>query len=108
MARCREQVGMNGVHIERDVADPRERAQMARDVLRALGAPKATGPAPGGEAAKKSDARALYDDVSPKPTPEQIEMTRMERVYRAAAQAAGTPDRRQRRELRRFKQSGSG
>lgn len=57
---------------------------------------------------KKSDARALYDDVSPKPTPEQIEMTRMERVYRAAAQAAGTPDRRQRRELRRFKQSGSG
>ena len=57
---------------------------------------------------KKSDARALYDDVSPKPTPEQIEMARMERVYRAAAQAAGTPDRRQRRELRRFKQSGSG
>jgi ribosomal 50S subunit-recycling heat shock protein len=57
---------------------------------------------------KKSDARALYDDVSPKPTPEQIEMARMERVYRAAAQAAGTPDRRKRRELRRFKQGGTG
>jgi len=57
---------------------------------------------------KKSDARALYDDVSPKPTPEQIEMARMERVYRAATQAAGTPDRRRRRELRRFKQGGSG
>jgi ribosome-associated heat shock protein Hsp15 len=57
---------------------------------------------------KKSDARALYDDVSPKPTPEQIEMARTERAYRAAAQAAGTPDRRKRRELRRFKQGGTG
>ncbi len=53
---------------------------------------------------KKSDARALYDVVSPKPTPEQIEMARMERAYRAAAQAAGPPDRRRRREIRRFKQ----
>ena len=53
---------------------------------------------------KKSEARALYDDVTPKPTPEQIEMRRMERVYRAATQAAGTPDRRRRREIRRFKQ----
>ena len=55
---------------------------------------------------KKSDARALYDDVSPKPTPEQIEMMRMERAYRAAAQAAGTPDRRRRREMRRHKEHG--
>ena len=55
---------------------------------------------------KKSDARALYDDVSPKPTPEQIEMMRMERAYRAAAQAAGTPDRRRRREMRRHKEQG--
>jgi ribosome-associated heat shock protein Hsp15 len=53
---------------------------------------------------KKSDARALYDDVSPKPTPEQIEMARMERVYRAAAHAAGTPDRRKRKALRRLKE----
>ena len=56
---------------------------------------------------KKSDARALYDDVSPAPTPEQIEMARMERAYRAAAQAAGPPDRRRRREIRRFKQRDS-
>ena len=53
---------------------------------------------------KKSEARVLYDDVTPKPTPEQIEMRRMERVYRAAARAAGTPDRRRRRELRKFKE----
>jgi ribosome-associated heat shock protein Hsp15 len=55
---------------------------------------------------KKTEARALYDDVTPKPTPEEIEARRMERVYRAASQAAGTPDRRRRREIRRVKESG--
>ena len=53
---------------------------------------------------KKAEARALYDDVTPKPTPEEIEMRRVERSYRAAAEAAGTPDRRRRREIRKFKQ----
>lgn len=53
---------------------------------------------------KKAEARALYDDVTPKPTAEEVEMRRMERVYRAAAQATGTPDRRRRREIRRFKE----
>ena len=52
---------------------------------------------------KKSEARVLYDDVTPKPTAEEIEMRRMERVYRAATQAAGTPDRRRRREIRKAK-----
>ena len=55
---------------------------------------------------KKAEARALYDDTTPKPTPEEIEARRMERVYRAAAQAAGTPDRNRRREIRRFKERG--
>jgi ribosome-associated heat shock protein Hsp15 len=55
---------------------------------------------------KKSEARALYDDVTPAPTPEEIEARRVERRYRAAARAAGTPDRRRRREIRRFKESG--
>jgi ribosome-associated heat shock protein Hsp15 len=50
---------------------------------------------------KKTESRVLYDDVTPKPTPEEIEMRRMERVYRAATQAAGTPDRRRRREIRK-------
>jgi ribosome-associated heat shock protein Hsp15 len=52
---------------------------------------------------KKAEARVLYDDVTPKPTAEEIEMRRMERTYRAATQAAGTPDRRRRREIRRAK-----
>jgi len=55
---------------------------------------------------KKSEARALYDDVTPKPTAEEIEIRRMERSYRAAARAAGAPDRNKRRELRRMKEGG--
>ena len=50
---------------------------------------------------RKTEARALYDDVTPPPTPAEVEMRRIERQYRAAAQAAGTPDRRRRREIRR-------
>jgi ribosome-associated heat shock protein Hsp15 len=50
---------------------------------------------------KKAEARVLYDDVTPKPTAEEIEMRRIERVYRAASQAAGIPNRRRRREIRR-------
>jgi ribosome-associated heat shock protein Hsp15 len=52
---------------------------------------------------KKAEAKVLFDDVTPKPTAEEIEMRRMERVYRAASQAAGTPDRRRRREIRKAK-----
>lgn len=55
---------------------------------------------------KKAQARALYDDVTPKPTAEEIEMRRVERIYRAAALAAGRPDRRRRRQLRRMKEGG--
>jgi ribosome-associated heat shock protein Hsp15 len=51
----------------------------------------------------KADARALYDDVTPKPTAEQVEMQRIDRAYQAAARAAGTPDRRRRRKILQFK-----
>ena len=53
---------------------------------------------------KKSEARALYDDVTPKPSPEEVEMRRAERVFRAAQHAAGAPDRNRRREIRRAKE----
>ena len=53
---------------------------------------------------KKTEARVLYDDVTPKPSAEEVEMRRAERAYRAAAVAAGTPDRRKRRQLRRMKE----
>jgi ribosome-associated heat shock protein Hsp15 len=52
---------------------------------------------------KKAEARHLYDDVTPKPSPEQIEMLRIDRAYHSAARAAGTPDRRRRRTILQFK-----
>jgi ribosome-associated heat shock protein Hsp15 len=53
---------------------------------------------------RKSEARALFDDVTPRPSGEEIERRRMERVYRASMQAAGAPDRRDRRIRRRIKE----
>ncbi len=51
----------------------------------------------------KVDARKLYEDLTPAPSPEEVEARRVERLYRAAAAAAGTPDRRARRKLRALK-----
>jgi ribosome-associated heat shock protein Hsp15 len=51
----------------------------------------------------KADARALYEDQTPPPTPEEIETRRIERMYRAASSPPRAPDKRQRRALRRFK-----
>ena len=58
------------------------------------------------QSASNRDAalKALYDDVTPQPSAEEVEVRRIERAYRAAAHAAGTPDRRQRRQLRRIKE----
>ena len=55
---------------------------------------------------KKSESKALYDDVTPAPTPAEVEMARIERSYRAAVRAAGTPTLRHKRELRRLKEGG--
>ena len=51
----------------------------------------------------KAVARTLFEDHSPKPTPEEIEMRRLERIYRAATTPKARPDRDQRRTLRRLK-----
>ncbi|PYR29643.1 MAG: RNA-binding protein [Acidobacteria bacterium] len=51
----------------------------------------------------KTDARRLYDDLTPPPTPEEIEIRRMERVFRALMTPPRAPDKRQRRALRRIK-----
>lgn len=52
----------------------------------------------------KAGARLLYEDHTPKPTPEEVEMRRLERIYRAVSSPAHKPDRDQRRTLRRLKQ----
>jgi len=51
----------------------------------------------------KADARLLYEDVTPAPTPEQIEARRQERLYRAAVTPPKAPDKRERRALRRLR-----
>jgi ribosome-associated heat shock protein Hsp15 len=51
----------------------------------------------------KADARRLYDDRTPRPTSEEIATRRAERVFRAAHDAAGRPDKRQRRAVRKLR-----
>lgn len=53
----------------------------------------------------KAEARALYEDVTPKPTPEEIELLRMARMAAPFVRpaSAGAPDKRERRALRRLK-----
>jgi len=50
----------------------------------------------------KAEARALYEDLTPPPTPEEIEARRIERMYRAARPLRST-DKKERRELRKMK-----
>jgi ribosome-associated heat shock protein Hsp15 len=54
----------------------------------------------------KADARHLYEDLTPPPTPEEIEMRRIERMYRAAMTPPRAPDKRARRALRALKGKG--
>lgn len=50
----------------------------------------------------KAAARELYEDLTPPPTKEEIEMRRLERAFRAATPPRA-PDKRQRRALRQLK-----
>ena len=54
----------------------------------------------------RKEARALYEDVTPQPTPEEIEQRRIDRLARAFTrpQSAGSPDKRERRQLRKMKE----
>ena len=53
----------------------------------------------------KAAARELYEDVTPPPTPDEIEHRRMARLVRSMSRpaSAGAPDKRERRALRRLK-----
>ena len=52
----------------------------------------------------KAEARGLYEDRTPPPPPEELEMRRLERAFWSARPTtAGAPDKRQRRALRRLK-----
>ena len=54
----------------------------------------------------KPEARRLYEDLTPPPSPEEIETRRLERMYRAAATPPRAPDKRDRRALRKLKERG--
>jgi ribosome-associated heat shock protein Hsp15 len=51
----------------------------------------------------KARARTLYEDRTPPPSPDEVELRRLERFARAftGRTRKGAPDKRQRRELRR-------
>ena len=54
----------------------------------------------------KAEARKLYEDITPQPSPEEAEMLRLARLARPHVRAAtaGSPDRDERRQLRRMKE----
>jgi ribosome-associated heat shock protein Hsp15 len=54
----------------------------------------------------RSHARLLYEDLTPPPTPEEVEARRMERMFRAATTPLRAPDKRERRALRKLKGKG--
>lgn len=54
----------------------------------------------------KAEARLLYEDQTPPLSPAEIEMRRMERIYRAAVTPPTTPDKRDRRARRTMKEGG--
>ena len=52
----------------------------------------------------KAEARLLYEDVTPKPSAEEVELLRMARLATPFRRpGAGAPDKRERREIRRMK-----
>jgi hypothetical protein len=54
----------------------------------------------------RAEARALYEDVTPKPSAEEVEARKMERMYRASITPPRAPDKRDRRALRKMKERG--
>jgi ribosome-associated heat shock protein Hsp15 len=51
----------------------------------------------------RAEARGLYEDLTPPPTKEEIEMRRQERIFHAATTPLHSPDKRQRRALRKMR-----
>ncbi len=56
----------------------------------------------------KAEARALYEDRTPPPTPEEIEQRELARAFRQSfgSRPVRAPDKRERRTLRKMKEEG--
>jgi ribosome-associated heat shock protein Hsp15 len=50
----------------------------------------------------RAEARTLYEDMTPPPTPEELELRRLDRLFRPS-RPSRAPDRRERAALRRLK-----
>ena len=51
----------------------------------------------------RAEARKLFEDLTPAPTPEEIEARRLARIYRASVTTPNAPDKRERRALRKLR-----
>jgi len=51
----------------------------------------------------RADARRLYEDLTPPPTAEDVDARRLARIYRASITLPHSPDKRQRRALRKMR-----
>jgi ribosome-associated heat shock protein Hsp15 len=51
----------------------------------------------------KAEARALYEDRTPAPTAEEVELRRLERLFKATTTSRAKPGRRDRQDLRRLR-----
>jgi ribosome-associated heat shock protein Hsp15 len=51
----------------------------------------------------RAEARLLYQDRTPPPSPEEVEARRLERIFRAMNPAPRTPTTRDRRAIRKLK-----
>jgi ribosome-associated heat shock protein Hsp15 len=54
----------------------------------------------------RAEARMLYEDLTPPPTAEEVEMRRLTRLARAFARPPARPDSREKRRIRRLKEKG--
>jgi ribosome-associated heat shock protein Hsp15 len=54
----------------------------------------------------RAEARKLYEDLTPPATAEEIELRRQERIFHAAMTPIHSPDKRQRRALRKMRGKG--
>jgi ribosome-associated heat shock protein Hsp15 len=51
----------------------------------------------------RAEARMLYDDRTPPPSPEEVELRRLERLFKATIPSRSRPDRRKRLDVRRLR-----
>jgi ribosome-associated heat shock protein Hsp15 len=94
------------VDVNREPAKPHRRIKVGDqiDISRPLGRKQRVRIAALAERhVAKAEARQLYEDLTPPPSPEEIEARRLARIFRASTMTPNSPDKRQRRALRKLR-----